>query len=256
MLSYQHAYHAGNPADVHKHFVLAELLRLLTKKDRGISYLETHAGRGLYDLQSDEAKKTGEAEEGIARLEPPPGTAIGAALAEVRRRHGEASYPGSPLIAAALLRAQDRLVLMEMHPQEHAALKRAMRGTLAEVHARDAYEGAPALTPMEPRRGLVLIDPPYEVKTEYSRAADLAMKLHKRWPEAAILVWYPLLAAGRHAELLDKLAAAEPLVSEVTFDLKGGKGMTGSGLAILGAPYGAEKAVDDAIALGAGVLRA
>lgn len=241
MLSYQHAYHAGNPADVHKHFVLAELLRLLTKKDRGISYLETHAGRGLYDLTSDEASKTGEAEEGIARLSPPQDAAISEALAAIHRDYGATAYPGSPMVAANLLRPQDRLVLMERHPQEAPALKKNMRGTIAEVHARDGYEGALALAPMEPRRGLILIDPSYEVKTEYAQAGTLAKKLHTRWPEAAIMVWYPLLAAGRHTDILSAMEAT--IVDEVTFDLKGGKGMTGSGLAFLGAPYGTEDAI-------------
>ena len=255
MLSYQHAYHAGNPADVHKHFVLAEMIRLLTQKDRGISYLETHAGRGLYDLTSQEALKTGEAAEGITQLDPAPGTAIGDALKMIRTHYGATAYPGSPMVAASLLREQDRMVLMEMHPQEHAALKKAMKGTGAAVHNRDAYEGAVALTPMEPRRGLVLIDPPYELKDEYGRAADLAMKIHKRWPETAIMIWYPLLDAGRHKDLLARLAFAEPLVSEVTFDLKGGKGMKGSGLAILGAPYGTDDAIARAIGLAQPILR-
>ncbi|NNU16892.1 23S rRNA (adenine(2030)-N(6))-methyltransferase RlmJ [Parvularcula sp. ZS-1/3] len=255
MLSYQHAYHAGNAADVHKHFVLAELLRLLTKKDRGVSYLETHAGRGLYDLTSEEAQKTGEAALGIDRVEGLEGTPIGDALEQVRAQHGETAYPGSPLIASSLLREQDKIALMEMHPQEHRALRRAMKGSGAAVHNRDAYEGAKALTPMDPRRGLVLIDPPYELKDEYGRAAKLAMTIHKRWPEAAIMVWYPILDAGRHAELLSGMAEGEPLVSEVSFPPKDGRGMKGSGLAIIGAPYGADEAIARAIALGGRVFR-
>lgn len=254
MLSYQHAYHAGNPADVHKHFVLAELLRLLTQKERGISYLETHAGRGVYDLSSEEAAKTGEAAEGIERLTP-QATAFAGALETIRRRHGKNAYPGSPMVAASMLRAQDRLVLMERHPAEHAALKRAMGGTGAEIHHRDGYEGARALAPLEPRRGLVLIDPSYEVKSEYDEAARLALGLHDRWPEAAILIWYPILRATRHTELLEKLAAADPLAEEVAFDLKGGKGMVGSGLALIGAPFGSEDAFAAAFRAGAPVLR-
>ena len=244
MLSYQHAYHAGNPADVHKHFVLAELLRLLTKKDRGISYLETHAGRGLYDLCSAEAAKTGEAAEGIERLTPPPTAAISAALSGIRADYGEAAYPGSPLIATQLLRPQDRIVLMERHPQEAPALKRAVRTSQAEVHMRDGYEGAIAVSPMTPRRGLILIDPSYEVKTEYRKAGTLAAKLHQRWPEAAVMVWYPLLEAHRHKDLIEAMQPS--LVDEVQFELKGGKGMTGSGLAFLGEPFGTDVALQEA----------
>lgn len=254
MLSYQHAYHAGGPADVHKHLALTYLLRLLTKKQRGISYLETHAGRGLYDLSSDEALKTGEAAEGIGRLGEREGP-FAEVLSRTRQAHGPGAYPGSPLVAAALLRPQDRIVLMERHPQEHRALKRAMRGTGAEVHARDGYEGALALAPMEPRRGLILIDPSYEVKSEYEDAARLALALHAKWPEAAVLIWYPLLAAARHEALVAALRPAAPLTDHVLFDLKGGAGMRGSGLALVGAPFGAAEAFDSAFAEGRPVLR-
>ncbi len=137
MLSYQHGYHAGNPADLHKHIVLAELLARLTAKPRGISYVETHAGRGLYDLGAPEALKTGEAARGIGRIEPDPATAFGAVLAAVRTRHGAAAYPGSPLIAKEILRPQDRLVLMELHPAEHAGLRDAlMEHVVAWLEAR------------------------------------------------------------------------------------------------------------------------
>jgi 23S rRNA (adenine2030-N6)-methyltransferase len=255
LLSYQHAYHAGGPADVHKHLILAELLSLLTKKARGISYLETHAGRGLYDLSSEEAAKTEEAAEGISLLTVPEDTPYGQALAAAKAKGGPSAYPGSPLVADALLRPQDRLVLMEAHPQEHAALKTHMRGTIAEVHRRDGYEGSLALAPLEPRRGLVLIDPSYEDKPEYGRAARHALALQNKWPEAAVLIWYPLLAANRHKELLDVLGQDALLVSEVTFDLKGGRGMKGSGLALLGAPYGAEASIHAALKLAEPVLR-
>jgi 23S rRNA (adenine2030-N6)-methyltransferase len=255
MLSYQHAYHAGGPADVHKHLVLAELLTLLTGKDRGISYLETHAGRGLYDLSSEETAKTGEAAEGIALLSPHPSSPFGRALASARARGGPSAYPGSPLVAEALLRPQDRLVLMEAHPQEHVALKNTMRGTIAEVHRRDGYEGSLALAPLQPRRGLVLVDPSYEDKTEYERAGDHALALRRKWPEASVLIWYPLLKAGRHETLLSVLEGDDPLVSEVAFDLKEGRGMTGSGLLLLNAPYGGDAALKRALAQGAPVLR-
>ncbi|MEO1657864.1 MAG: 23S rRNA (adenine(2030)-N(6))-methyltransferase RlmJ [Pseudomonadota bacterium] len=254
MLSYQHSYHAGGPADVHKHLALAEILSLLTVKDRGISYLETHAGRGLYHLDGEEAQKTGEAAEGIGLVDKDQEGAFFQALKLTRSAYGEVAYPGSPMVASSVLRAQDRIVLMEKHPQEVAALRRAMKRTQAEVHARDGYEGALAVSPLEPRRGLVLIDPSYEVKTEYAAAGKLAARLHKRWGEAAIVLWYPILKAGRHEEIFAALDV-DALRHEVQFDLKGGVGMVGSGLAIVAPPYGTEAALQRVMEQGDPVLR-
>jgi 23S rRNA (adenine2030-N6)-methyltransferase len=255
MLSYQHAYHAGGPADLHKHIVLAELLARMTRKRRPLTYAETHAGRGLYDLASPEARKTGEAAEGIARIAPDPATPFGAALARVRARHAASAYPGSPLLARELLRPGDRLILMELHPAEHAALRRAIAGEDVSIHRRDGYEGLLALAPPAPRRGLVMVDPSYEVKTEYAEAGAFVRRLLARWPEAAVLVWYPLLPAGRQAELLAALAPLPVLRHEVGFALKRGTGMTGSGMLLVNAPHGAEAAFTAALAQGAPVLR-
>ncbi len=235
MLSYQHAYHAGNQADLHKHDALARLIAALTTKPRGISYMETHAGRGLYDLASPEARKTGEAAGGILRAALPPGP-YAEALAAVRARHGGDAYPGSPLIAATLLRPQDRLHLMELHPAEHGALKRTMRGSGAAVHRRDGYEGVLALAPPEPRKGLVLVDPSYEVKSEYAAVAAFARALVGKWPEAALLVWYPILAERRHERLVAGLSPLPFDRSEVSLDT--GRGMTGSGLIGINLPFG------------------
>ncbi|MEO1042058.1 MAG: 23S rRNA (adenine(2030)-N(6))-methyltransferase RlmJ [Pseudomonadota bacterium] len=254
MLSYQHSYHAGGPADVHKHLALTEILALLTAKERGVSYLETHAGRGLYHLDREEAQKTGEAAEGIERLDTHQHGAFFSALAAIKSVYGDKAYPGSPLLASEVLRPQDRIVLMEKHPQEVVALRRAMKGSKAEVHARDGYEGAIALSPLEPRRGFILIDPSYEIKSEYQDAADLVNKLSSRWKEAVIMVWYPLLKANRHEDLYNGLNGPV-LRHEVQFDLKGGKGMVGSGLAIIAAPYGTEAALDLVMQQGHPVLR-
>lgn len=255
MLSYQHAYHAGGPADLHKHIVFGELLARLTVKARGVTVLETHAGRGLYDLASAEAAKTGEAGAGIARIAVEPGSPFGQALARTRARHGPTAYPGSPLVARALLRPQDRQVLMELHPAEHAALRSAIGTDPAiAVHRRDGYEGILALVPPTPRRGLVLVDPSYEVKTEYPAAAAFVRKLIARWPEAAVLVWYPLLPEGRHIALLDGLRPLAPRVDEVSFNPKPARGMTGSGLALVNGPFGAERIFAAAHAQAAAVL--
>ncbi len=257
MLSYQHAFHAGNPADLHKHIVLAGLLNILTQKPRGITYMETHAGRALYHLDGPEAAKTKEAEAGIARISIDPTTPYGGAINAIRAQHGEAAYPGSPFIAAHFHRTVDRAVLMEKHPAEGAALKRAMGPTRAEVHLRDGYEGVLAISPPQPRRGLVLIDPSYEVKTEYDQVAEFIPKLIAKWPEAAVLLWYPHLIARRHEPMLRRLSGLGGLRRDVSFDLgKERQGMTGSGLLLINPPYGAEAAFDAAVAQTSGVLTA
>ena len=252
MLSYQHAYHAGGPADLHKHIALSELLALLTRKPRGITYMETHAGRGLYDLASAETAKTGEADEGIAKVDLPD-CPFTDALKSVRQMHGETAYPGSPAIAAAMLRDNDKMYLMELHPAEFKALSVNLEGE-ASVHRRDGYEGVMAISPPKPRKGLVLIDPSYEVKSEYLQVAEFTRNLIKKWPEATVMIWYPILKAARHKEMLDALHLPH-LVDEVSFDLKDNKGMTGSGLALVNAPYGAEEVFRRTREIGASVLR-
>lgn len=233
MLSYQHGYHAGGPADVHKHRALAGVLSLLTAKARPITYMETHAGRGLYDLTDAMATKTGEWKAGIGKAvrdDHPYWTA----LDRVRAHFGPDSYPGSPLIAQALLRDTDRCVLMELHPAEHAALAQAID---AEVHRRDGFEGVLALSPPTPRRGLVLIDPSYEVKTEYLATVDFAKSLLAKWPEAIVMIWYPILPDARHRPMVEALGG---VIHETRFPQHKGRGMEGSGLVILNAPYGVE----------------
>ncbi len=254
MLSYQHGYHAGGPADLHKHIVLAELLARLTLKPRGISYLETHAGRGLYDLAAPEAVKTGEAARGIGRIAPDPATPFGRALAAARAASGVSAYPGSPLVARALLRPQDRVTVMELHPAEHAGLVAAMGGEGTAIHRRDGFEGALALAPLKPRRGLVLVDPSYEVKAEYEAAAGFVRRLVAKWPETAVLVWYPLLPEGRHRGLLAGLGALPVLVDEVGFAPAPERGMTGSGLVLVNGPHGAREVFAEALRQGTPVL--
>lgn len=254
MLSYQHAYHAGNAADLHKHILLAELLSHLTEKPRGVSYVETHAGCGLYDLDAPEARKTEESASGVDRLPIDPATPFGRALTLARAAHGARAYPGSPLIARALLRPQDRLTLLELHPAEHAALVRNLEGAGVSIHRRDGREGVLALAPFRPRRGLVLIDPSYEVKSEYVETVDLVRRLAAKWPEAIVAIWYPLLAAGRHDDLLAGLRALSPLVSEVEFRPRPARGMFGSGLAVVNAPFNTERRLGNALLAAAEIL--
>lgn len=254
MLSYQHAYHAGNPADLHKHIVLAELIARLTAKPRGLAYAETHAGRGRYDLDAPEARKTAEADQGVGRIDPDPATPYGRALAAARAAHGPSAYPGSPLVARSLLRPQDRLTLMELHPAEHAALREALAGDGVAIHRRDGFAGLLALAPLAPRRGLVLVDPSYEVKSDYAAAADFARRLIARWPQATLLIWYPILPEARHLTLLEGLRALPTLRDEAAFARRPARGMTGSGLALVNAPHGAAAVFAAARAQAAGVL--
>jgi 23S rRNA (adenine2030-N6)-methyltransferase len=253
MLSYQHAYHAGCPADVHKHGVLAKLLQCLTAKGEPITLIDTHAGRGLYSLTSVESKKTGEAIQGIVRLlnekKLDPSHPLFKVIAEVRRVHGPAAYPGSPLIAHSLLGAQDRLHLMELHPQEHKALKRLLgKKANVSIQRQDGFGAALDMVPPTPRSGLVVIDPSYEMKSEYEQTADFVMDMHEDWPEAIIMLWYPLLKAGHHKAMVEMLTQAKLTgfhVSEMIFAKpEDVRGMHGSGLVMVNLPQAFEPVLD------------
>jgi 23S rRNA (adenine2030-N6)-methyltransferase len=243
MLSYQHAYHAGNLADVHKHAVLATALDYLTQKDKPLSYLETHAGRGLYRLDGPEAGKTGEAAQGITRVAGwfAPDHPYSRARAAVAAAHGAAAYPGSPMIAAALLRPFDTMTLAELHPAEVSALRASIAPRRAQVLQEDGLTMALSRTPPDPRRGLMLIDPSYEVKADYDRIPDVLGQIHRKWNVGVVILWYPVLASGLQAGMVQRLTAAFPdaLSPEVRFPpARPGHGMIGSGLFILNPPWG------------------
>ncbi|MDB6175930.1 23S rRNA (adenine(2030)-N(6))-methyltransferase RlmJ [Paracoccus sp. Z330] len=243
MLSYQHAYHAGNLADLHKHALLASALAYMTRKDKPLSYLETHAGRGLYHLDSAQSIKTGEAAAGIQRaakngwlpLDHPLMTALDA----VRKLHGENTYAGSPLIAAQFLRPDDRAHLAELHPTEFAELQQL--SWFASLHHQDGFEMAQAVCPPTPRRGMLLIDPSYEVKSEYGAIPRSIGLIARKWNVGVIALWYPILTDNRHRPMLAALEQAHPnaLRSEVGFPpARRGHSMIGSGMWVLNPPYG------------------
>jgi 23S rRNA (adenine2030-N6)-methyltransferase len=243
MLSYQHIYHAGNLADVHKHSLLAWMLDYLTRKEKPLSYIETHGGRALYDLTDAAALKTGEAAQGIQKVAHwfAPSHPYARVLAEITATDGPAAYPGSPLIAGTLLRPADSLHLAELHPREHAALTSAMSPYPAKIHLRDGFEMAHALTPPTPRRGIMLIDPSYEVKEDYAAIPRHISQIARAWNVGILALWYPLLASQAHRPMLDALCAAHPdaLRHEVRFPpARPGHGMTGSGLFVINPPYG------------------
>lgn len=243
MLSYQHAYHAGNLADLHKHAFLAVALDYMTRKDKPLTYLETHAGRGLYRLDSDEAIKTGEAEMGITRAASEgwlrPDHPLLQALTAIRGIYGPMSYPGSPMIAQHFLRANDRIHLAELHPAEHEVL--AQVAGFATIHHQDGFEMAHAVCPPTPRRGMLLIDPSYEVKAEYSAIPRLISGLARKWNVGVIALWYPILTDNRHKPMLDILQSEHPeaLTSEVAFPpARSGHSMIGSGMFVINPPWG------------------
>jgi 23S rRNA (adenine2030-N6)-methyltransferase len=198
-MNYRHAFHAGNFADVFKHAILLALLDALTAKDKPLCYFDTHAGRGRYALDDEEAGKTGEWRDGIGRLFDSP------RLSASLRRYVDAirafnpdgtlrNYPGSPLLAARALRPDDRLVLCETQQDEAAALRALCRDDRrVHVHQRDGYAALNALLPPLEKRGLVLIDPPFEAQEGEFAAIEAALgSAHARWPNGVYAVWYPI----------------------------------------------------------------
>jgi 23S rRNA (adenine2030-N6)-methyltransferase len=193
-MNYRHAYHAGNFADVLKHTALVAVLLHLRKKATPFAVIDTHAGRGLYDLAGPETAKTGEAKDGIARVEEArPLTDLLSAYLEIARSFGTNRYPGSPLIAARLLRQQDRLAAIEKHPEEYEALAAALAPfRKAQAVSADGYMKLTALLPPLERRGLVLIDPPFEEPNEFARIADAFAKARRRFAGGIYLIWFPI----------------------------------------------------------------
>jgi 23S rRNA (adenine2030-N6)-methyltransferase len=200
-MNYRHAFHAGNFADVFKHAVLASVLRYLTQKEAAFRVIDTHSGTGLYDLAGVEAERTGEWRSGIGRLlerDLQPALAGFLApyldvLAMVRGYAGPAAYPGSPLIAQNLCRADDRMIFVEKHPVDVGLLRQAIgRDRRAKVLELDGWTALSANIPPKERRGLVLIDPPFEVPDEFERMGKELVRAWKKWPTGLFMLWYPL----------------------------------------------------------------
>jgi 23S rRNA (adenine2030-N6)-methyltransferase len=189
-LNYRHAFHAGNFADCFKHTLMVWLLRALHRKPAGMMMLDTHAGIGSYDLTRGPAERTGEFRAGILRLLDQPSAEL-ADYVEIVTTLG--LYPGSPAIARHLLRPQDRLACCELHPEDAEALRAAFAGDRqVAVHRRDGYEALRGLLPPAERRGLVLIDPPYEAPVEFFRLVDGLRLAHHRFAAGVLAAWYPI----------------------------------------------------------------
>lgn len=252
MLSYRHAFHAGNFADILKHLVLVNALQYAARKEAPLFYLDTHAGAGLYRLRGAEAARTGEAAAGVLKLDGTAlqaladaagGKALQAYFDAVQPFLRQGKYPGSPLLAAAVLRRADHLHLCELHPADFAALQELTRhDRRVRCEQQDGYTRAPALLPPAQKRALVLIDPSYEEHGEMKRAAGMMADLHRRMPSAQILLWYPVVNR-RESEALVSALVRKEIRDLWRFELgvsadTGGHGMTAGGMLVCNPPWG------------------
>jgi 23S rRNA (adenine2030-N6)-methyltransferase len=249
-MNYRHIYHAGNFADVLKHAVLARLIDYLKLKDKPFRILDTHAGIGVYDLSSDEAQKTGEWREGIGRLidEPLPKTAaqiLAPYLDSVQALNPDGGctiYPGSPKLARMLVRKEDRLSLMELHPDDYEALHDNFRDDFqVRVTHLDGWLALNAHLPPKEKRGLILVDPPFEEADEYRRMASNFAKAWRKFPTGVYCLWYPIKRGAPIADFHDQLAGLDiPKILCAELSVKSERtpiGLTGSGLIIVNPPY-------------------
>lgn len=239
-MNYRHAYHAGNFADCMKHAVLVWLLRALTRKPSGFCVLDTHAGTGRYELDSAPATRTGEWKHGIGRLLANPTPSLQDYVGLVAQL---GAYPGSPMLARAILRPQDRLVCCELHPEDAATLRHVFAGdSQVAVHHRDGWEALPALLPPKERRGLVFIDPPYERNDEFCTILSGLAAAWPRFRSGIFVVWYPIKsrASARefHAALqasgIRDITALELWIREPLDPAR----LNGCGLAVVNPPFG------------------
>ena len=311
MLSYRHAFHAGNHADILKHSMLVLILKSLQKKDKPYTLIDTHAGAGIYTLDDERAVKTGEAEAGIVRLlrcadEKPESVPeeLLPYLDLCRAYEKNGKYPGSPEIMRNFLRpvggvapaadsrtaassavatakpgaakggakstpspAQDKLILLELHNTEIDVLRINMKRTAdssrIHIHHRDAYEAMSALVPPEPKRGLLLMDPSYEVDSDYINVMESLREAHRRWTSGIICLWYPLLKRrqAETAELKAALAdcAAKTPSSFMTAELvvddeENEAGLYGSGMAVINPPWHLDDSMKNTLPYLASVL--
>jgi 23S rRNA (adenine2030-N6)-methyltransferase len=280
MFSYRHAYHAGNHADVLKHAILIGVLRHLTDKPVPITVVDTHAGAGLYRLDSDAAHTSGEMLEGVQRLRQQlteqkiePCDLLAhylAVLDHYRAAAGDAAYPGSPFISKHLLRAEDKLKLFELHPTDARLLEKHVEQLKAQrqvaVLREDGFEHGKKFLPPPSRRGLVLMDPSYELKTDYAKVVD-TIKVHlKRFATGTYMVWFPIIARPESQDLPRRLKALTQQAGKqgllATLRIKSGKttgmptatgapaprpGLVASGVYLINPPHTLKAALQEAL---------
>lgn len=249
-MNYRHAYHAGNFADVVKHAVLTRIIEYLKHKSGAFRVIDTHAGTGLYDLSSEEAQKTGEWHEGIgklldAKLPDDLATLLAPYLDVVRSfnvGHPFRYYPGSPAITKHLLRGADRLTALELHPADAFALRTRFAGDWqVRVIELDGWLALGAHLPPKEKRGLVLVDPPFEKEGEFGRLVDGLAKAQRRWPGGVYALWYPIKdrqAVERFREALK--ATGIPKIMDITLELRAASAeprLDGTGIIVVNPPY-------------------
>jgi len=249
-MNYRHAYHAGNFADVVKHAVLSRLVEYLKQKDKAFRVIDTHAGIGRYDLSSVEAGKTGEWQGGIGRLleavlDPQASALLQPYLEAVRAENPGGDlrrYPGSPLVVRHLLRKQDRLTAVELHPEDAARLKGVFAGDFqARVIELDGWLALGAHLPPKEKRGLVLVDPPFEEAGEFARLVENLRRAHRRWPGGLYALWYPIkdrkAVAAFRAELKQ---AGIPKLLDIGLEIRPASNepsLDGSGMVVVNPPF-------------------
>ena len=245
-MNYRHVFHAGNFSDVFKHALLSVLLQHLKAKDKPFFVLDSHAGLGLYDLSDERALRTGEWRDGIARVLARSGApaALAPYLDAVRGLNVEGGlrwYPGSPRLIRAFLRAQDRLAAVEMHPEDARLLADEFAGDPAvKIHAMDGYNALKSLLPPPERRGLVLVDPPFEATDEFARLARGLKEAHRRWATGIYMLWYPIknrdAVAAFHAEIA-ALALPRTMAVELRLEAEAPNRLVGCGVILVNPPW-------------------
>ena len=269
-MNYRHAFHAGNFADVVKHAVLTRVLMHLRDKPAAFRVIDTHAGAGVYDLAGPEAGRTGEWRDGIGRLvdaplPPPAETLLRPYRDAVTACNPDGQlkiYPGSPALTRALLRRQDRLTACELEPHAAAALARGLRGDARTTAvAIDGWTALTAYVPPNERRGLVLVDPPFEQPDDFARLAQGLAAAHRKWPTGIYLLWYPIkdtVAAAAFVRRIARLGIAKTLRAELIVTSETNvPGLRGSGLIVVNPPWKLPAELEILLpALGAALARA
>lgn len=258
MLSYRHAFHAGNHADVLKHFVLSVVLNHTVQKDKPYWYIDTHAGAGMYSLSEGYATQNAEYEEGISKLliakNLPESLADYVALIQSFNSGKLSFYPGSPMVAEHYLRADDRMRLFELHPNDYKLLDENFsgHGKQVKVEMQNGFNGIKACLPPPTRRAVVLIDPPYEDKQDYQHVVNMIKDSLKRFATGTYIIWYPILQRPEPAEMIEnllQLGMSDWL--HVTMSIHApsseGFGMHGSGLFIINPPWTLPNTLDEAM---------
>ncbi len=257
MLSYRHSFHAGNYADVLKHSVLIHILEHLKKKQKAFCYVDTHAGAGLYSLSSEHAEKTQEFSQGIGALWYAKNLPlnIDAYIQVIKEFNSQTAldfYPGSPLIARHLMRKQDRLFLYELHNTDIKLLETAIQhDKRVQVHHDDGFKYCLGLMPPAQRRGLVLIDPSYEIKADYEQSVATIIQLYKRFATGTYALWYPVVERSRINEI-EKTIQASDLKNVQLFELAQQHdsqtyGMTASGMIVINPPWTLQSEMQQAL---------